>query len=202
MGDEAGKGGEGAGAPANGQEGKGGSSQQGQPGNAEHMIPKSRFDQVNTERSTFETENKALREQLKNSVDPAKFAELTGQIETTKAEAQAKVELSRMGVSSDKYADYIVREYNGLPEKGRPTFSDFAKQLKVSDPAFFGPAAGSGASNNPTPKSLPNTDKGKDDSPGQMGDPPLTDELIAKMDVATYKRRRAEVNAYARARRP
>lgn len=198
-----------------GDKGKGG-DEQGKGDKAqnqqEHLIPKSRFDEVNGKYLETKAQYDALRRQTENAVDPKKFQEIEGSLEETKAESKAKIALSRAGVTDDDALDFLWGRYKALAKSNRPPIEDWAKEVKAKQPAFFGGAASSGTdssaggdgkgSNTKTQQKggPPNTDEGKDESSGTMSDPPITEELIAKMDVATYKRRLAEINTFLRTR--
>ncbi len=152
---------------------------------------------------TFAATNKALRaaeaelarlqplateaEQLRQQLESANAA-----IETAKAAGAVKLDLALAGAEGS-YLDYLAGRYLGTPAEGRPSASDWAAGLKESERAFF-------RASSPAPTTLQppktNPDNGTLPAHGDGADPPLTDELIARMDMADYQRRRDEIMAW------
>lgn len=192
-------------------------------------VPYARFHEVNTRASTLEAENAQLKSQLTANGQSA-TQQLQTERAKWGAETNLRVLLARNGVVSDPYADYLVGEYSRLGTAAPPP-NQWVEQQRTQAPAFFSasaapvvapapiaapaavqpapapPAATPPAPPAPVVASPPAPIRTSPDTgangvpPAPTQDPPLTRELIDRMDMATYTRRRSEIQAFLKAQR-
>lgn len=180
-------------------------------------VPHERFNEVNQRAIAMEAE--VTRLQAHTQVELANQAARLGQ------ERQLHVALARAGVVSDPYADYLTAQYKALGQAA-PTVDQWVASQRAATPAFFAqiagpltppqatvapPVAPQVSAQLPPPPVAPVVQPLAAPPPPPISgganptppthDPPLTMDLIATLDIATYTRRRVEIQKFMKAQR-